>query len=109
MTVVLGAESSLANAMIICTANSSRHAYSLYETVVDSYRNNNIRGAHVEGQDGGTWILVDTGDVLVHIFLEETRELYNLEKLWGRPFPESKDDEDDKKSANTDMLSPLQA
>lgn len=108
VTVVLGAESSLADAMMICTANSSRHACSLYEKVVEAYHLNGIRGVHVEGEDGGSWILVDTGDVLIHIFLEETRELYNLEKLWGKPFPESKD-EDDKKSIRTDMLSSLQA
>ncbi len=110
VTVLLGAESSLADAMIICTANSNRHAISLYEKVVEAYRLNQIRGAHVEGEDSGSWVLVDTGDVLVHIFLQETRELYNLEKLWGRPFPEKMpSDEDNKDSANGDILSPLQA
>lgn len=75
--------SSFADAIIIATANSNRHAKSLADKLAESIKANNINIINVEGRVESGWILVDCGGVVVNIMKEEIREFYDLEGLWG--------------------------
>lgn len=68
---------------VICTANNVRHASSLADYVEDEVEKKGYTVRAKEGTGGSTWVLIDIGEVVVHIFTEETRELYRLEKLWA--------------------------
>ena len=68
--------------MIVCSATSKPHACAIAEHLVTKAKAAGIQPLGVEGVKEGEWILVDLGDVVVHIMLPETREFYSLEKLW---------------------------
>lgn len=69
--------------MVVCSATSSRHAKSIADFLVSQAKAQNIPPIGVEGEEFAEWILVDLGDVIVHIMLPSAREFYSLEKLWG--------------------------
>lgn len=74
---------SLFDRFIICTATSNTHADALCENVLMTIKQNlNIYPKQTEGTNNSQWILIDYFDILVHIFLKETREFYNIESLW---------------------------
>lgn len=73
---------SVADYFILATGTSTRHASSLAESVEDALTEIGIEPSHKEGQRTGEWILLDYLDVIVHVFTEETRNFYNLEKMW---------------------------
>jgi ribosome-associated protein len=74
--------SSVADVMIILTAQSARHAQALADWLLEKFAENNIAYRGMEGYSEGRWILVDSNDILVHIFQEESRNFYNLDGLW---------------------------
>ena len=76
-------KSSIADAMIVVTGTSQRHVKSLAESVRLSAKEANHPPLGVEGADSSDWVLVDLGDVIVHVMTEEKREFYSLEKLWS--------------------------
>ena len=76
-------KSSIADAMIVVTGTSQRHVRSLAESVRLSAKEANHPPLGVEGGDSSDWVLVDLGDVIVHVMTEEKREFYSLEKLWS--------------------------
>lgn len=70
--------------IVICTATSSRHAQTLVDKVTRKMRDAGIRAMGSEGAaPKDDWMLIDFGDVIVHVMLAEAREFYSLEKLWG--------------------------
>jgi ribosome-associated protein len=69
--------------MVVVTGTSDRHVRSLADRVTDAMRERGYRALGTEGEETGDWILVDFGDVIVHVMLPETREFYDLEKLWN--------------------------
>jgi len=74
---------SLADYMIICCGTSNRHTRAIANHLTDVLKNElGVTPIGVEGMDTGEWILVDFGDVIVHVMLRETRDYYQLEKLW---------------------------
>ena len=74
--------------LVIASGTSNRHLKALTEHVRDQARRRRLRPLGVEGQDGGEWVLVDFGDVVVHVMLPATRDFYDLERLWaGLPEP----------------------
>jgi ribosome-associated protein len=72
----------LADYFIIVSANSDVHARTVADEVRKKLKENDVLPLSVEGYDNASWILMDYGDVIVHIFRPEFRELYNLESLW---------------------------
>lgn len=69
--------------MVICSAISSRHTRALANKITETVKSKGIRPLSTEGLEESEWVLVDLGDVLVHIMLPEVREFYSLEKLWS--------------------------
>jgi ribosome-associated protein len=69
--------------MVIATGTSNRHVQSSADKVVETLRGHGVRRVGIEGQQLGDWVLIDFGDVVVHIMREQTRDFYNLEKLWS--------------------------
>ena len=76
-------KSSITDCMVICTGTSSRHVMSIADHVVQESRAAGLLPMGVEGENTGDWIVVDLGDVIVHVMQEDSRRLYELEKLWG--------------------------
>ena len=72
----------VADVMVIAGGTSARHVRSIADNVVEQAREQCVRALSVEGKDAGEWILVDFGDVLVHVMGDEARKFYSLEKLW---------------------------
>lgn len=68
---------------IICTASADIHGRSIADSLVEEMEKMKVKPLHKEGYQRANWILLDFVDVVVHIFLKEAREFYNLERLWG--------------------------
>jgi ribosome-associated protein len=69
--------------MVVCTGTSRRHVKSLAENLAQTFKDLGRRPGGIEGLEDGEWVLVDLGDVLVHVMQEETRAFFELEKLWS--------------------------
>lgn len=75
--------SDVMDTLIIATGTSNRHVKSLANNVVEDAKAEGHRPIGVEGMETGEWVLVDFGDTVVHVMLEQTRSFYELEKLWS--------------------------
>jgi ribosome-associated protein len=69
--------------MVFASGNSSRHVKSIAQSVVEAAKNAGITALGLEGDEVGEWVLIDLGDVVVHIMLPDTREFYDIERLWN--------------------------
>lgn len=74
----------MADYFVIMDANSKRQVQAIAEAVMEQAHNAGIDVKRVEGKQAGEWVLVDLGDVIVHVFQKEQRRFYNLEKLWSQ-------------------------
>jgi ribosome-associated protein len=79
----VSARTSIADAFLICSVSSSRQAQAVADEVDRSLAAVGRKALSVEGYQQGTWVLMDYGDLVVHVFLEERRDYYALERLWG--------------------------
>jgi ribosome-associated protein len=75
--------STLCDFFVICSASVEIHAKAIADSILENLERKGIRVWHLEGQQACRWILLDYVDVVVHVFLDEVREFYQLEKLWG--------------------------
>ena len=82
VTIDLRGRSALADHMVIASGRSARQVGAIAEKLVERLKQVTGRTARVEGKETGDWVLVDTDDVIVHIFRPEVREFYQLEKMW---------------------------
>ncbi|PTN00773.1 ribosome-associated protein [Rhodovulum imhoffii] len=81
----LRGKSSMADYMVICSGRSSRQVAAISDKLQDRLKQNLGRLSKLEGKDQGDWVLIDAGDVIVHVFRPEVREFYQLEKMWMAP------------------------
>ncbi|HCE39282.1 ribosome silencing factor [Alloalcanivorax profundimaris] len=79
------AMTSVADDMVIASGTSSRHVKALADNVMEKAKDAGYRPLGTEGERGAEWILVDLGDIIVHLMLPATREFYDLERLWRTP------------------------
>lgn len=78
----LRGKTAMGDYMVIASGRSTRQVSAMAEKLIDRLKHDFGRLARIEGKDTGDWVLIDTGDVLVHIFRPEVREFYQLEKMW---------------------------
>ena len=71
--------------MVVVSGRSNRHVMAISDHLLTDLKDEGFGTARVEGQEGGDWILIDTGDIIVHVFRPEIREFYNIEKMWAAP------------------------
>lgn len=78
----LRGRSDMADYMVICSGRSSRQVAAISEKLADRLKQEFRISAKMEGKETGDWVLIDSGDVIVHVFRPEVREFYQLEKMW---------------------------
>ena len=83
VSVDLTGKSDVADKMIVASGTSSRHVAALADYIMTALKQAGYISVPNEGRETGDWVLVDAGDIIVHIFKPETRTLYNLEKMWS--------------------------
>ena len=81
--LAVGDITSITDHMIIATGTSTTHVKSISEAILKETKDLNYDALSIEGEREAEWILIDLGDVIVHVMLPGTREYYNLEKLWA--------------------------
>ena len=87
LLIDLNGKTSIADAMIITTGRSNVHVASIADRVLRALKDSMKGVPRVEGLSGGDWVLIDAGDIIVHVFRPEVRQFYNLEKMWGSDRP----------------------
>jgi ribosome-associated protein len=88
VSIDLRGKSYIADYMVIATGRSSRQLAAMAQHLDEKLNKLGVRGVAVEGKTQGDWVLLDGGDVVVHLFRPEVRDFYNLEKMWGAEMPE---------------------
>jgi len=83
VTIDLTGKSSIGDYMVVTTGHSHRHVGAVADHVVKDMKEAGVPGVRVEGMRQGDWVLIDAGDVIVHVFRPEVRSFYNLEKMWS--------------------------
>jgi ribosome-associated protein len=78
----LRGKSSIADWMVVASGRSSRQVAAISEKLVERLKQEHGIGCKIEGKDAGDWVLIDAGDVIVHVFRPEVRDFYQLEKMW---------------------------
>jgi len=73
--------------MIVASGRSQRHVGAIADRLIERLKEEGVRDTRVEGMPLCDWVLIDAGDVIVHVFRPEAREFYNLEKMWGSERP----------------------
>ena len=87
VSIDLHGKTSLADLMVIATGRSNTHVGSIADRVVKACKEFGLSAPRIEGLPHCDWVLIDAGDVIVHIFRPEVRQFYNLEKMWGADRP----------------------
>ncbi|QLE87875.1 MULTISPECIES: ribosome silencing factor [Shewanella] len=83
VTLEVSDQSNVTDFMVVCSGTSKTHVRAIAENVVVESKRANIHINGVEGRDSSEWVLVDLGDVILHVMQDQTRDFYQLEKLWS--------------------------
>ena len=90
VTINLDGKGALADSMVVASGRSNRHVGAIADQLVDRLKEAGHRNLRIEGMPQCDWVLVDAGDVVVHLFRPEVRSFYNLEKLWSAHAPQER-------------------
>ncbi|MEO0989937.1 MAG: ribosome silencing factor [Pseudomonadota bacterium] len=82
LAIDLAGKSEMADHMVVASGRSSRQVASISDKIVERLKQDLNVLCKVEGKDAGDWVLIDAGDVIVHVFRPEVREFYQIEKMW---------------------------
>jgi ribosome-associated protein len=82
VTIDLRGKSAFSDYMIVTSGRANRHVGAIAENIAKGLKETGIKTIHIEGLPNCDWVLIDSGDVIVHVFRPEVREFYNLERLW---------------------------
>jgi ribosome-associated protein len=83
VSIPLEGKSSIADYMVIASGRSSRQVASMAQKLAERIKQSTGRTARIEGLPVADWVLIDAGDVIIHLFRPEVRSFYNLERMWG--------------------------
>lgn len=86
VSIELAGKSSVADYIVIASGRSDRHVGAIADQVSKRLKEIKYSTVRVEGQPANDWVLIDVGDIVVHIFRPEVREFYNLEKMWSTDY-----------------------
>ncbi len=89
ITIDLAGKSTIADYMLIATGTSSRQISAMADYLVQDLKGEGYENIIIDGQAQGDWVLIDVGDIIVHLFRPEVREFYNLEQMWTVEMVES--------------------
>jgi ribosome-associated protein len=87
VTIDLAGKSSIGDFMVVATGRSDRHVGAIAEQIGRKLKDLGLGRVRVEGMEACDWVLLDTGDIIVHVFRDEVRDFYNLEKMWSADRP----------------------
>jgi iojap-like ribosome-associated protein len=85
VTINIAGKSALGDYMVVVSGRSNRHVAAICDHLISDLKDEGFGSARVEGLEAGDWVLIDTGDIIVHVFRPEIREFYNIEKMWAAP------------------------
>ena len=85
VSIDIQGKSSLGDYMVIASGRSHRHVAAVADHLLKALKDAGLGNARVEGMSGADWVLIDSGDIIVHVFRPEIREFYNIEKMWQAP------------------------
>lgn len=85
VSIDISGKSALGDYMVVASGRSNRHVMAICDHLLRDLKDERFGSARVEGLTNGDWVLIDVGDVIVHVFRPEVREFYNLEKMWMTP------------------------
>jgi ribosome-associated protein len=86
VNIGLTGKSSIADHMLIASGTSSRQVTAMAENLISRLKQSGVKSINVEGINFGDWVLIDGGDIIIHLFRPEVRAFYGLEKMWGVEF-----------------------
>jgi len=87
VTINLAGKTSIGDFMVIATGRTDRHVGAVADQISRKLKEKGVSRVRVEGLEACDWVLIDTGDIIVHVFRDEVREFYNLEKMWSAERP----------------------
>jgi len=85
VSIDIQGKSVLGDYMVVASGRSHRHVSAVADNLLKALKDAGLGQARVEGLAGADWVLIDSGDVIVHVFRPEVRDFYNLEKMWQAP------------------------
>ena len=88
VVIDLAGKTSIADHMVIASGRSARQVAAMAEHLYEKLKQAGVNGLRMEGKQQADWVLIDAGDIIVHVFRPEVRAFYNLEKMWAMPLIE---------------------
>lgn len=85
VTINIAGKSALGDYMVVVSGRSNRHVMAIADHLISDLKDEGLGNARVEGLEAGDWVLIDAGDIIIHVFRPEVREFYAIERMWATP------------------------